>query len=130
MKAKIPLINEFNFSEIKKENQFIQLEFEGKNYLRFMNPEKEKNHSQLLFNTLVYEFNTLPKFIRIGIASPKGHNYKLLGAGRFRKEGEKIVLYGASFDYLLQTNEQNAKEISKLTGLDIKIEQFPCFPKD
>jgi len=114
---KPPRVNEISPGEY---NKCIQLTVQGKNYLRFAK-RKDKSHSGILFNTLTTEFKITPRVTKDGIISPKGRSYELVGAGRFDKSDEKIILYGNSFDYQIGPNEEHAQEISKLTGLEIIV---------
>ena len=67
----------------------------------------------LLFQTACkYEnFSSSPKNI---IAKPKGENYELCGAGKFRFKDGIFEFFGFSVDYRIKTNEKHLVELQRL----------------
>ncbi|MBT4376800.1 hypothetical protein HOD29_05485 [archaeon] len=120
----VPIVNEINLRKNPKSNKFIQLEVDGNPYLRFIRPDNLEYHSEILFNTLLNEFGILPKFDGGRKTLSKGKRYQLVGIGKFRKDDEKIFLYGNSWEYPVAPDKDHAAEVSRLTGLELIVEDY------
>lgn len=105
-------------NELKKDYcLFVQVYVREEPYLRF-----GFDSHNLVFSAFLKEFNIEAEWEckSCGHYKTKTENYNWVGSGIAKRENKKIIFYRTSME---KPNKEHAKKISKLTGLEIIVQE-------